>query len=138
MTDIKGFYCPTRRTGLRAGTDTQLMLSGLWTGGGIDYGGSPAATGRSLRPRRPSTSMRRGTSRARWATRCIPLAVPARTRRPCRWVPRPSCSALSISNVGGVFGNTNQSTTFGAIRDGLSNTFLDGELQRISSMSTSG
>ena len=39
ITDVKGFYCPTRRNGLRAGVDNRMMLSSLWTGGGTDYGG---------------------------------------------------------------------------------------------------
>jgi hypothetical protein len=38
LTDIKGFYCPTRRAGLRAG-DTNFMLDTKMTGGGNDYGG---------------------------------------------------------------------------------------------------
>ena len=45
ITNIKGFYCPTPRTGLRAGVDPGMFtwagstLSGFWTGGGTDYGG---------------------------------------------------------------------------------------------------
>ena len=36
-TDIKQFYCPTRRSGLRKG-DSNYMLSPKFTGGGTDYG----------------------------------------------------------------------------------------------------
>ena len=45
MQDIKSFYCPSRRTGFRAGIDnwtnpTNMTLTGAaWTGGGTDYGG---------------------------------------------------------------------------------------------------
>ena len=38
FTDIKGFYCPTRRAGLRKG-DAQWMVNKNATAGGTDYGG---------------------------------------------------------------------------------------------------
>ncbi len=38
QTDIIGFYCPSRRNGLRRG-DSKRMLSSSWVGGGTDYGG---------------------------------------------------------------------------------------------------
>jgi prepilin-type N-terminal cleavage/methylation domain-containing protein/prepilin-type processing-associated H-X9-DG protein len=38
FTDIKGFYCPSRRSGLRS-HDTDYMLTDKATGGGNDYGG---------------------------------------------------------------------------------------------------
>ncbi len=36
--DVKEFYCPARRSGVRPG-DKAMMLSSAWTGGGTDYGG---------------------------------------------------------------------------------------------------
>jgi type II secretory pathway pseudopilin PulG len=36
--DIPGFYCPSRRHGLRS-RDKAMMLSPSWTSGGTDYGG---------------------------------------------------------------------------------------------------
>ena len=36
--DVKEFYCPARRGGVRRG-DMPMMLSSAWTGGGTDYGG---------------------------------------------------------------------------------------------------
>ena len=38
FTDIPGFYCPTRRSGLRRG-DSDWMISKTEVGGGTDYGG---------------------------------------------------------------------------------------------------
>ena len=38
-TDIHGLYCPSRRSGIRPGTDNLLLLFTAWTGGGTDYGG---------------------------------------------------------------------------------------------------
>lgn len=40
QTDIAGFYCPSRRSGMRSGDDRSMLLDPTtWTGGGIDYGG---------------------------------------------------------------------------------------------------
>jgi prepilin-type N-terminal cleavage/methylation domain-containing protein/prepilin-type processing-associated H-X9-DG protein len=39
QTDIKSFYCPSRRTSLRPGIDSACMMTTSWTGGGTDYGG---------------------------------------------------------------------------------------------------
>ena len=37
--DIKGFYCPPRRSNIRPGQDNLCLLNTTWTGGGTDYGG---------------------------------------------------------------------------------------------------
>jgi prepilin-type processing-associated H-X9-DG protein len=138
MTDIKGFYCPTRRTGLRAGTDTQLMLSGAWTGGGVDYGGCAGRHGAftTTAPCKYIDSCYDNQGTMGYAMYNFGSAgtnTPALQMGTAAVVLAPT-----ISNVGGIFGQTNQSITFGQIRDGLSNTFLTGELQRISSMSSTG
>ncbi len=40
QTDIAGFYCPTRRSGIRIGRGDHLNLpDASWRGGGTDYGG---------------------------------------------------------------------------------------------------
>jgi prepilin-type N-terminal cleavage/methylation domain-containing protein len=36
--NIAGFYCPSRRSGLRPG-DSNRLINAAWTGGGTDYGG---------------------------------------------------------------------------------------------------
>jgi len=40
QTDIPGFYCPSRRNGIRTGSGDHLnLLDPSWRGGGNDYGG---------------------------------------------------------------------------------------------------
>ena len=39
QTDIAGFYCPTRRSGIRSADDRSMLLDPAWVGGGIDYAG---------------------------------------------------------------------------------------------------
>ncbi|MCE5267055.1 MAG: DUF1559 domain-containing protein [Planctomycetaceae bacterium] len=121
--DIKYFYCPTRRSAIRPGVDTNLTPTTAWTGGGTDYGG---CAGRNL-----CFSSSAGSSGfacfidASAATgTTYDLSFATNTTLP------QTCTA---ANMGGIFGNTNNSTTFGAIRDGLSNTIAAGEMQRVTS-----
>jgi len=39
QTDIAGFYCPSRRSGIRSAADGSMLLDATWIGGGTDYGG---------------------------------------------------------------------------------------------------
>jgi prepilin-type N-terminal cleavage/methylation domain-containing protein/prepilin-type processing-associated H-X9-DG protein len=39
QTDIAGFYCPSRRSGVRSADDRSMLLDPSWVGGGIDYAG---------------------------------------------------------------------------------------------------
>lgn len=39
QTDVAGFYCPSRRSGVRSADDRSMLLDPSWVGGGIDYGG---------------------------------------------------------------------------------------------------
>ncbi len=39
QTDIAGFYCPSRRSGVRSADDNSMLLDSSWVGGGIDYAG---------------------------------------------------------------------------------------------------
>ena len=119
-TDIKGFFCPTppQRDCGRALT-TAMMLSSQWTGGGTDYGGCAgrhaAFTPQDrLQPLRRHDVLRSGLFARRRSERADD------TRRP--W---------------GIFGRINVSTKFGEIRDGLSNTIMTGELQRITATTPS-
>jgi len=130
ITDLKGFYCPTRRSSLRAGQDTQNMLSTLWTGGGTDYGGCAgrhyAFSTVSYNYIDPTVTVS-GTS-----TVNANIFTPVLTQGTLS-----VAVGNSATNLAGVFGMTNQSTAFGQIRDGTSNTFLTSELQRITTGSHS-
>jgi prepilin-type N-terminal cleavage/methylation domain-containing protein/prepilin-type processing-associated H-X9-DG protein len=108
--DVKGLYCPTRRSTIRANTDTPMLLA-TWTGGGTDYGG---CAGR-YNAFDPATYKVQYPQSGTWGA---PTAYPG-------------LSAPTDSNSWGIFGQVNKSTTFAAIRDGLSNTIMTGEMQRI-------
>jgi type II secretory pathway pseudopilin PulG len=124
-TDVKGFYCPTRRSQLRS-QDGQLLLnlnmSGSawnWPGGGTDYGG---CAGRHVLLSTSSYIMHNGGS---------VFYAPAST------------SKYYVQQDGpekrfGIFGRTNMSTGIGEIKDGTYNTIMTGELQRITFVTTTG
>jgi prepilin-type N-terminal cleavage/methylation domain-containing protein len=102
QSDVRVFYCPSRRSGIRQASEDQLnLLVDTWTGGGTDYGGchgrfegfDPAvATGRPFLPQADAS----GNTQRRE----------------------------------GVF-RPNVAYTMAAIRDGQSNTIMLGELQRL-------
>ena len=133
ITDLKGFYCPTWRSSLRAGVDTPLMfswstLSSSWTGGGTDYGG---CAGRHFAFNTSNMNyvdpvVTSGSTITPNPNLFVPVMIMGTTTTPV---------TATATNLNGIFGMTNQSTSFAAIRDGLSNTIMTGELQRISTLS---
>jgi prepilin-type N-terminal cleavage/methylation domain-containing protein/prepilin-type processing-associated H-X9-DG protein len=117
QTDVKGYYCPSRRTALRPGIDSDILLTSTWTGGGTDYGGCAG---------RHNAFSTDTTSPANLGQ----LLYPSLT---CPITP-PYLAQLGTDNplkMWGIFGRINVSTTFGEIRDGLSCTIATGELMRI-------
>lgn len=116
ITEIKGFYCPTRRSAIRSGTDnaTDMMVIDGQTGGGTDYGGcagrtslcETSGTHQMLDPSNISFSSFSSTYSSMIGTDSMTKAI-------------------------GIFGGLNQSTGFQSIVDGTSNTLMVGELQRI-------
>ena len=140
ITDIKGFYCPTRRSTLRAGIDTPGMfswstLSSTWTGGGTDYGG---CAGRQA----AFNTQNFNYSDPVWGSggslnANIPSFIPVLVQGSSSYSvpPNPSNPSTNIQGMAGIFGQTNQSTTFAQIRDGTSVTLLTGELQRVTTFS---
>jgi len=116
--DVEGFYCPTRRDGIRPGTDTVMMLpyySAWATGGGNDYGG---CAGRF--------AIFADGGYYQNATNSVYDPVP--TMR--------VTFTDSASKMLGIFGEVNKSTTFGGIRDGTSNTIMTGEVTRYNNFTT--
>jgi prepilin-type processing-associated H-X9-DG protein len=112
-TEIKGFYCPTRRSGFRSNVDARMMLSSAWTGGGTDYGGCAG--------RHAAFTLKTGCNLCDATMHYDPEFLPTPLKEDddtpgTRW---------------GVFGRVNESTKFSEIRDGFSNTIMTGELQRI-------
>lgn len=100
--DIASFYCPSRRSGIRqSNEDQQNLVDAGWVGGGTDYGG---CHGRF--------------------DGFEPLVATERAFR------QQADATGSTGRRGGVF-MPNAAVATAAIRDGLSNTLLIGELQRL-------
>jgi prepilin-type processing-associated H-X9-DG protein len=119
MCDLPGFYCPSRRGGLRA-QDHAMMLSPSWTGGGTDYGGCAG--------RHAAFTPQTGYNLCDTTTYYEPNFWPRVNGQRVDGKRKLRDSRL------GIFGTVNESMTFGAIRDGLSNTIMTGELQRITDL----
>jgi len=124
--DIKGFYCPTRRSQIR--TQDQPLLpnrdrtgaSWNWPGGGTDYGGCAGRHGHAenSNPYRIRTADD-ATAISSYYTPTGQYAVPGEP------------TTLTVIKRVGIFGRINVATTIAEIRDGTSNTIMTGEMQRL-------
>lgn len=113
MIDVPGFYCLTRRNGLRPKVDDAMMLAPSWTGGGTDYGGCAG--------RHAAFSPQTGYNLCDASMRYEP-----------NYYPEPfNADDDPEKKRWGIFGRVNVSTNPKEITDGLSNTIMTGELQRI-------
>jgi prepilin-type processing-associated H-X9-DG protein len=120
--DIPGFYCPSRRHGLRA-QDHAMMLSASWTGGGTDYGGCAGRHAAFT----PQTGYNLCDSTTYYEPNFWPKLKQGSAEVDVDHPPK----HWRAGGRQGIFGTVNESMTFGAIRDGLSNTIMTGELQRV-------
>jgi prepilin-type processing-associated H-X9-DG protein len=111
--DCKGLYCPTRRNALRAG-DNAMLLSSTWTGGGTDYGGCAG--------RHAAFTLETGYNLCDATMYYEPNFFPK---------PFKGKEDDTPQKRWGIFGRVNVSTAWKDVRDGLSNTIMTGELQRI-------
>jgi prepilin-type processing-associated H-X9-DG protein len=129
--DVKGLYCPTRRPQVRPSTDTQLLLvSTLWTAGGTDYGGC-AGRHEAFNDGNAAHNVYLPNSAGNLYTYFAPGTSIANA---AYIVIGDTTSTCKPDKGYGIFGKVNQSTSYGEIRDGLSNTILAGELQRITTV----
>ena len=124
----KGFIAPRGVPDSCAGVDPGMFtwagstLSGFWTGGGTDYGGCAgrhtAFTTLNYNYLDPLINGSTNTAN--------PAFTPVITQGTTS-----TTVTASGTNLGGIFGTTNQGTWYAAIRNGTSRTIMTGELQRI-------
>jgi prepilin-type processing-associated H-X9-DG protein len=135
--DIKGLYCPTRRSKIREGVDSRMMLNTKWTGGGTDYGGCVGRYQGFLPDADQSMTVPDAKDRLKLAfvpgvdVADIGLMVAGDNSGP---------DATCLADKGfGIFGRVNVGTTIAEVqKDGCSNTIMTGELQRITQKTTAG
>jgi prepilin-type N-terminal cleavage/methylation domain-containing protein len=116
QTDIPALYCPTRRRGIRTGSgDHQNLVDSSWRGGGTDYGGCQGRLDgfiNNTSERHRYCDMSAGT-----LTPTIATATAPRVRH-------------NSGLLDGLFGSVRPKTA-AAAHDGLSNSILLGEMQRL-------
>jgi prepilin-type processing-associated H-X9-DG protein len=115
--DVKGFYCPSRRTVIRPGIDNQMLLVTSWTEGGTDYGGCAG--------RHAAFTLQTGYNLCDATMYYEPGFFPTPFKGKADDTPQKRW---------GIFGRVNVSTKFKEITDGVSNTIMIGELQRITDL----
>jgi prepilin-type N-terminal cleavage/methylation domain-containing protein/prepilin-type processing-associated H-X9-DG protein len=124
--DLKGLYCPSRRSTIRPGTDTALLPNAAWTGGATDYGG---CAGRHL-------AFVAGAGGVITVSSNPSLVYDANET----WgLPSPYLQKAGVTTpkkLWGVFGRINVATAMSEISDGTSQTIMTGELQRITDQDT--
>jgi prepilin-type N-terminal cleavage/methylation domain-containing protein/prepilin-type processing-associated H-X9-DG protein len=118
---IRGLYCPTRRPGIRPNVDNVNSIlpptaTSWWKGGGTDYGGCAG---------RHQPFSRGGNMIWQAASASVSTAYP-----------NPTSGSTPVftnteGNMMGIFGKLNGSSTPAQVRDGLTDTIMLGELQRI-------
>ncbi len=116
QTDIKVLYCPSRRSGIRTGSDDHLnLLDPAWRGGGTDYGGCYG---------RLHGFVSEIAERHRFYDMSDTTFTP--------FTPTPTAPQVDHSSglLNGIFHATLRLADTAA-QDGLSNVILIGELQRL-------
>ena len=136
--DIKGLYCPTRRSKIRSGVDTPLMLQTWWTGGGTDYGGCVGRHQAFKTSDQTLVLVASGTNSTLLINYVPGQAPNADTAYLVVGDSSGQSGTCSAERGYGIFGKVNQSTSYAEIRDGTSNTIMTGELQRITTAVLAG
>jgi len=122
QTNIAGFYCPSRRAGIRLDKGDHLnLVSTAWRGGGTDYGG---CYGRVDGFYNDDSEASDGNGWHRFVSKGADTWTPTTAT--------PSCPRIRHDSglLDGVF-RAAQPRRAASIRDGLSNTIVLGELQRL-------
>ena len=130
--DVKGLYCPTRRSQFRPGIDESTMKTG-WTSGGTDYGGCVGRHTALIGGRIPAPTFLLPTPGNSGSTLAVTYGLTSTTAG--TYMVNGDTTTTCFTAMGaGIFGQMNQSTSYAAIRDGTSNTIMTGELQRITTV----
>jgi prepilin-type N-terminal cleavage/methylation domain-containing protein len=122
QTDIPGFYCPSRRIGIRTSNDDHLnLVDAAWRGGGTDYGG---CYGRGDSFDNDDSATPDGSGWHRFSSLGADTFTPTAAT--------PTCPRIrhDLGLLTGIFQAAAQRRV-AAVRDGLSNTIMLGELQRL-------
>ncbi len=140
--DVKTFYCPSRRSGVRAGTDDPMFPQPQTSGGpallkvnnttysgGTDYG---ACAGRVYGWNWPQPGTPNNHTLVDYNTSSTPPIVPPYTVNSAKF----NLGIDSSAKQAGMFYLPNVGISSAAIRDGLSNTIMIGELQRLSQLTS--
>jgi prepilin-type processing-associated H-X9-DG protein len=127
--DVATFYCPSRRSAVRpgvdAGPDGLLYLTNDWKGGGTDYGGCVGRhAGWDVEHYFPDC---RACDTWVLSARFIPNPLTDETDG----VPHSPGAGPPPSRRWGIFGRPNNAVRPADVRDGLSQTLIIGELQKL-------
>ena len=118
QTNLAGFYCPSRRSGIRTSLDDHLnLVDSSWRGGGTDYGG---CYGRLDGFRNDSSS----TENHRFCDMSDSVSTPL-SGTATDPATKPDSGLLD-----GLFHATEMRSS-GAVSDGLANVIMVGEMQRL-------
>lgn len=122
QTNIPGFYCPTRRSGIRADKGDHLnLVDSSWRGGGTDYGGCYGRVDGFINN---DSNAADGNGNHRFCDMSASTQTPTTAT--------PSCPRVGHASglLDGIIMARNQRRA-GSIRDGFSTTILLGEMQRL-------
>jgi hypothetical protein len=140
VTEIKQFYCPTRRSGWRAGTDDGMGRFGV-SAGGTDYGGCAGRVygwdvGVANYPYVNSANVPTSGQPPYVIPAANSLSGTAASLAAALYGSKTVNNTDSATKEYGIFAKGNESTGFQSIVDGTSNTIMTGELQRITTSSS--
>ncbi len=130
------FYCTTRRSALRPGIDSPMMLNPTWTGGGTDFGGCAGRHQAFLLDADQSLALPSANKKLKLSF--VPGVSVGDSKHQVLNDTNGPHATCDDRTGWGVFGRVNTCTTFGEIKDGLSNTIMIGELQRITQTTNVG
>ena len=111
------FYCTTRRSALRPGIDSPMMLNPTWTGGGTDFGGCAGRHQAFLLDADQSLALPSANKKLKLSF--VPGVSVGDSKHQVLNDTNGPHATCDDRTGWGVFGRVNTCTTFGEIKDGL-------------------